>query len=465
MNCLAVLDCSYNFVRVNQAYAHACGRSIGELVGHNYFEFCSSDAKLIFDEVVGTERPYIAFSSPDSVNQKAEQAGICNDWVLAPIFDAHGKIKYLTISVMGIEHSTLDATIGMAALIYQHGSDDMIVPLADNHVTAINGSFAPPTENPLSNMSWINQPLLDVALQSERLGPCQDGREPDLRVAIDALYDCTENMAHYISAFTDLDWNQVNFDPLTKLPNRYMFFDQLRQKIEICKLAGGSLSVLLIDLDAFKEINDTLGHDKGDLILVEVTKRISATLQKSVAIARLGGDEFIVILSERHDLSKTSFIAKQILAELAAPFPLGIDNIFVSASIGIALYPDHGSEPNDLLRHADQAMYAAKNAGRNQFFYFENTLEESAQSRMQLITDLRGALAGNQFEIYYQPIVEFSTGRICKAEALIRWHHPVHGEISPAEFIPLAESSGLIHEIGEWVFQRSAEQLQRLRTM
>jgi diguanylate cyclase (GGDEF)-like protein/PAS domain S-box-containing protein len=262
-----------------------------------------------------------------------------------------------------------------------------------------------------------------------------------------------------------LIWEQAHFDSLTKLPNRRMFATQLQQQIEQAKNSGTALTLLLIDLDQFKEVNDTLGHDKGDLLLVGVARRIADCLNQSATLARLGGDEFTVILSEPKDIESTNLIAKQIIATLTIPFQLGVEKVFISASIGIAQLPDAGVDIEDLLRHADQAMYAAKNAGRNRYAYFSNNLQEAAQSRMRLTNDLRNALAENQFEVYYQPIVELATGNIRKAEALIRWHHPTRGMVSPVEFIPLAEASGLIIEIGEWVFKKAAEQVQRMRTM
>jgi diguanylate cyclase (GGDEF)-like protein len=222
------------------------------------------------------------------------------------------------------------------------------------------------------------------------------------------------------------------------------------------------LALLLIDLDQFKEVNDTLGHDKGDLLLKDVTRRIDDCLPEGAILARLGGDEFTIILSEECELDNINLIARKIIAVLAAPFQLGMEKVFISASIGIALYPEAGLEMEALLRHADQAMYAAKNAGRNRYAYFSRSMQDAAQSRLRLTNDLRSALAEDQFEVYYQPIVDMATGKIHKAEALIRWDHPTRGMVSPVEFIPLAEASGLILEIGEWVFKEALGEIQRL---
>ncbi|KQW89826.1 diguanylate cyclase [Massilia sp. Root418] len=263
-----------------------------------------------------------------------------------------------------------------------------------------------------------------------------------------------------------LVWQQANFDTLTQLPNRRMFQNRLEQAIVKSRRDGSRVAILFIDLDHFKEVNDTLGHHQGDVLLVDAAHRISACVRECDTVARLGGDEFTVILSELDavGLERVETIAQTILDSLLAPFPLGQEQAFVSASIGITLYPDDAASIEDLLKHADQAMYAAKDAGRNRFSYFTPALQVAALNRMRLTNDLRGAVKGQQLELYFQPIVHLATGRIHKAEALIRWRHPVRGLVSPMEFIPLAESSGLIIEIGSWVFRESVRWLQRWRS-
>jgi diguanylate cyclase (GGDEF)-like protein/PAS domain S-box-containing protein len=260
-----------------------------------------------------------------------------------------------------------------------------------------------------------------------------------------------------------LIWQQANFDTLTQLPNRRMFHDRLEYAILKSRRAGQRIAILFIDLDHFKEVNDTLGHHQGDILLVDAARRIQGCVRESDTVARLGGDEFTVIVSELDEMARVDLIAQNILNMLQAPFQLGEEQAFVSASIGITLYPDDARDIDSLLKNADQAMYAAKGAGRNRFSYFTPALQVVAVNRMRLTNDLRGALKGNQFRLYYQPIVHLKTGRIHKAEALIRWEHPQRGLVSPLDFIPLAESSGQIIEIGEWVFQEAARSIARWR--
>jgi diguanylate cyclase (GGDEF)-like protein len=258
-------------------------------------------------------------------------------------------------------------------------------------------------------------------------------------------------------------WQQANFDPLTGLPNRRMFQDRLEHEIRKSHREGLPLALMFIDLDKFKEVNDTLGHDKGDILLVEAARRIAACVRESDTVARLGGDEFTVILSVVEDTNSIERIAQAIIDTLVAPFPLGEETAFVSASIGITLYPNDANNLEMLMSNADQAMYASKSAGRNRFSYFTANLQEAALNRMRLINDMRSALPGGQFHLHYHPIVELASGRIHKAEALVRWQHPTRGLINPGEFVSLAEESGMIVEIGDWVFREAARQVKKLR--
>jgi diguanylate cyclase (GGDEF)-like protein/PAS domain S-box-containing protein len=270
----------------------------------------------------------------------------------------------------------------------------------------------------------------------------------------------------------ELIWRQANYDILTGLPNRRMFVARLDERIGTAKLQGERFALLLIDLDQFKEVNDALGHEKGDALLVQVAARIQAGIDGLDAgdggagaplLARLGGDEFAIVLTAPDGAAGTNPVLDRLIASLGAAFTLGLDRVFISASIGVAFFPDGGAEVAELLRHADQAMYAAKRGGRNRYCYFHQSLQDAAHQRAVLTNGLRHAVAGRQFVLLYQPIFELTTGRLHKAEALVRWHPPQRPMVSPAEFIPLAESSGLILEIGDWVFKQAVHDAGRLR--
>ena len=260
-------------------------------------------------------------------------------------------------------------------------------------------------------------------------------------------------------------WKQANFDALTGLPNRHMFYDRLALETRKANRSGLPLALLFIDLDRFKEVNDTLGHDMGDLLLVEAATRICDCVRGTDTVARIGGDEFTVILPEIVDTGNIDMLTQNISRELAEPFQLAHELVYLSASIGITLYPNDATEIEELLKNADQAMYVAKNHGRNRHSYFTPELQEAAQARLRMINDLRCALANHQFRVYFQPIVDMASGHIAKAEALIRWQHPTRGLVSPDEFIPLAEETGLIVEIGDWVFREAMHWAKRWRAL
>jgi diguanylate cyclase (GGDEF)-like protein/PAS domain S-box-containing protein len=258
-------------------------------------------------------------------------------------------------------------------------------------------------------------------------------------------------------------WQQAHFDSLTGLPNRRLMRERLAQEIKKNRRDGLQLALLFIDLDRFKEVNDTLGHDWGDLLLTEAARRIADCVREVDTVARMGGDEFTVILTELQQLQHLEPVLHKILKALGAAFQLGPEQVFISASIGVTICPGDATDIENLLKNADQALYVAKSAGRNRFSFFTPALQQAAQSRAQLTRDLHHALAAQQFRVLYQPIIEMASGAVHKAEALVRWQHPRRGLVSPAEFIPVAESSGLIVGIGEWVFQQAADQVQAWR--
>jgi len=254
-------------------------------------------------------------------------------------------------------------------------------------------------------------------------------------------------------------WKQANYDPLTNLPNRRLVNDRLQQAILTANRSESHVAVLYLDLDRFKEVNDSLGHTMGDLLLVEASERLLSCTRDSDTLARLGGDEFTLILSDIKHKLDIDKIAGKILSCFKQAFTLDEHQVFISTSIGISIYPDDAKDGQGLIKHADQAMYAVKASGRNDFQYFTTALQRQAQDKAKLATKLHGALKSQEFTLVFQPIQELASGKINKAEALLRWQSESEGEVSPYEFIPVAEETGLITEIGDWVFKQAAQQV------
>lgn len=274
---------------------------------------------------------------------------------------------------------------------------------------------------------------------------------------ISSLLGITRDITQHKEAEQRINY-LANFDALTGMPNRAQLDAHIKYALSLAKRTNGQLAVLFIDIDHFKDINDTLGHSIGDAVLIEIAKRLQQILREQDTASRLGGDEFILILPGADALGVAQ-VAQKLLEVIAQPCQSDRYDLVVTASIGIALYPTDGVDLDTLSRSADTAMYQAKRTGRNSYRFFTAEMQAAANRNMDLVSALRKALERNQLHVHYQPQVSLRDGRIIGAEALLRWRHPELGNISPAEFIPIAEDSGLILTIGEWVMRTAVQQL------
>ncbi|RCK30711.1 diguanylate cyclase [Thalassospira lucentensis MCCC 1A00383 = DSM 14000] len=273
----------------------------------------------------------------------------------------------------------------------------------------------------------------------------------------------------YVATYTDITERKQTearmrhlavHDVLTSLPNRTLFLDRLRQALLSARRFQRGVTVLFVDLDRFKDINDHFGHDVGDLMIQEMGQRLSRIIRDSDTAARLGGDEFAIIQTDVQNIEDTIVLAQRIIDELCQPFDCRGIRLHSTASVGITLFPEDGENPEQLVKNADMAMYAAKAEGRNNYRFFLPSMHERVKERKTIEEDLRNALEHDQLELYYQPKIDCRTERVVGAEALVRWHHPDRGLIMPGEFISVAEECGLINRLGAWVLEKACKQTQ-----
>ncbi|MDD2864112.1 MAG: PAS domain S-box protein [Methylococcales bacterium] len=406
----------------------------GEIVGVLSISRDITESKHMEEELAAREQQFrsLAENMPDHLSR----------------YDRQGRVIYMNPALIASLVPEMLPTIGMT-IIERFPNDDMAIVSHKTieHVITTGEEYEVELilPNPLGKMR--NHHIRYVAeydLNGDIIGVIAIGRDITERKRI-------EQEMHY----------HASYDTLTGLPNRRMFNNRLRVEILKAERSQIRVALLFIDLDNFKEVNDMLGHETGDHLLVEAAKRIQSCVRETDTVARLGGDEFVAILPEAGLIPPLERIAAAIIDALAKPFQFGEHIIYISGSIGIAVYPNDATDVDALMGCADQAMYAAKELGKNSFNFFTRSMQEQAHERLMLINNLRLAIENEQLHMYYQPIVDVSTGKIVKAEALIRWIHPTLGMISPAVFIPLAEETNLIQEIGTWVFHQAAHTAQQ----
>ena len=481
-----------DFVFVNQSFARALGRPAEALVGTNW------QAVIHPDDFAAIQR---------AVAVAQQGSGRTGSWVVRLLgvegtrwiaWDWSDQIRSATngyeIQAVGrdvTETKQAEDQLRLAALFYESSSEAMLVVDADRKILNVNQAFIELTGFSESDVVGNNPSMLSSGRhdkvfyrsmwkllnstgkwKGEIWNRRKNGEIYPEMLTINAVLDEQGAVFRYVALFSDITeekkiqetiWEQANFDALTTLPNRRHFRDRLAQYIADATISQRPFALMFIDLDHFKEVNDTMGHEYGDLLLQEVAHRLRACVRNVDTVGRLGGDEFTVLLSDVSDSTHVESVATLILNTLSEPYSLALGRSYVSASIGITFYPTDATGLDDLFMNADQAMYNAKAQGRNRYKFYNQALQAAVTSRVHMANDLRLALDEKQFRVFYQPIVELGSGRICKAEALLRWEHPEQGLISPAAFIPVAEETGLIVPLGDWVFHQATAQAARWR--
>lgn len=406
--------------------------------------------------------------------------------VVERINESHYVLRGFLIDITDPKHAI--AKQRLAELVFDTIHEGIMITDADNRIEVVNPAFTKITGYSFDDVRGQNPRILSSGLQDgafyntlwrslnnhghwegELWNRHKNGEMYVQATSICYLHDEVGNLKRHIAVFGDVTERkqaeakihyQANYDALTDLPNRQLFQDRLHSAVASAKRNGAHLALLFIDLDRFKEVNDSSGHAAGDRLLIQVARRLNECIRESDTLARLGGDEFVVILTNSGNTHDVENVARTILEVLEQPFSLGEGiNAAISASIGIALYPTDGRDDATLIQNADAAMYRVKETGRNGFEFFTAEMNREAGKRQQFKSAFKNSLENNEFKVFFQPIWRLSDGQIVSAEVLSRWQHPEWGMIMPDEFIPVAEESGFIHDLSLFVVKEVAKQI------
>ncbi|MBK1722606.1 bifunctional diguanylate cyclase/phosphodiesterase [Thiocystis violacea] len=404
-----------------------------------------------------------------------------------PFLEDDGVIKLLGAVQDITARVEAEKSLRQAARVFESTAEGVVITDLDDRVLAVNRAFTEITGYREAEVLGATPELMrsarhDAAFFSEmhetltRTGQWRgeiwnrhkDGHVYPALLNISAVPDSAGEPTHYVGVFSDISQLKqseerldylAHHDPLTGLPNRSLFQQRLESCLQRAKRYKRQFGLLFLDLDRFKEVNDTLGHGVGDALLIEVAEMLAKQVREVDTIARLGGDEFVIILEDIPASRFAATFADRLMETFSRPLAVQGRDLFITASIGISIYPDDGADMETLVRHADVAMYQTKNTGRNGFRFFETAMSEGAMERLRLEHDLRFAIQRAELVLHYQPQLGLTDGRLCGVEALCRWAHPELGQIPPRVFIPLAEEIGFIDELGFWVLEQSCRQV------
>ncbi len=409
-------------------------------------------------------------------------------------YDAEGRPLRSIATVQDITGiRQMEAQMQLLASAFKYSGEAILITNQDNLIIAINPAFTNLTGYEESETLGRSPDFLSAGKvdqlpyseilavvnekgfwQGEILDRRKDGTVFPKWMSVSAIRDERGQICYYVAHFTDVSEaraveaqleHMAHHDALTGLPNRFSLQGRLEQALSAARREKEELALLFIDLDRFKVINDTLGHHVGDLLLIEVARRLTESVRDSDVVARLGGDEFVVMLTGIEQGVDVIGVAEKIVLSVGYPYAIDAHDLYTSPSIGIALYPQDGEDADTLMKNADAAMYHAKSAGRNNFQFFDARMNDAVVERLNIEQSLRQALARDEFVLHFQPIINLETDEVEIVEALVRWNQPEQGMISPDRFIPVAEETGLIQPLGDWVFWAACRQLADFRAL
>ncbi len=408
------------------------------------------------------------------------------------MWDEAGALQGLLLVCRDVtQRAEMESDRRLAAKVFENSLEGIYITDAEGRISQINRAFTELTGYSLADVTGqrpsilaavsrtvsfarVIKPVLETVgyWQGELWSRRSDGSEFPSALGITSVRGKQGEFLGYITTFKDITERRntedqirklAYYDPLTGLPNRSLFLDRLNQELQGAMRNNSHVALLFLDMDRFKSVNDSMGHAAGDVLLCKIAEKLSLCVRGNDSIARMGGDEFTIILSGFKDRAKAVVaavsVAHKVREVLGEPMVLHGREVFLSASVGIAVYPQDGEDATTLLQHADVAMYHAKQAGSNNFLFYVEAMNSQALEKLELQNGLYRAAVNHDFRAMYQPIVDLKSGRIIAVETLLRWDHPVRGPISPAEFVPVAEESGLIVRIGQWVLNEACQQM------
>ena len=481
-------DAAGIFLACNPRFERFFGAKEKDIVGKTDYDFVDKELADLFRE---HDRKVMEIGLPSISEEWVTYAadGHCEflEKIKTPMRDSQGKL----IGVLGIARDITgrklaEENLRTIASVFDNCQEAILITDENNAIVDVNPAFTQITGYSREEVIGKNPQILGSACQDKTLyaamrqslkqkkswrGEIWNQRKSGEiyagMLSISVICDDDGKVLRHVGVFSDIshlkaheaELNRVaHYDALTSIPNRVLLADRMQQAIAQSAREQSMMAVCYLDLDGFKPINDTMGHDAGDQVLIEVARRIENTIRGCDTVARLGGDEFVVLLRQEKGEECVATL-KRLLATIAQPIPVKSKSYTLSASIGVSIYPLDDEDPDTLLRHADQAMYVAKQSGKNRYHIYDPSLDMRARKHHEFLENIRHGLAHGQFELHYQPKINLRTKQLVGAEALIRWHHPQRGLLSPAEFLRPIENTELDIVIGEWVTATALDQI------